>query len=65
MTTVFDEPVRLLTDDLAFLHVQLELLMFMLAHDPNIESMQRASQEIDKSRLADLIDDISRALGED
>jgi hypothetical protein len=61
---VFDEPVRLLTDDLAFLHCQLELLMYMLAHDPNIESMQRASQEIDKSRLADVIDDINRALGE-
>ena len=65
MTVVFDEPVRLLTDDLAHLHGQLESLMFLLAHDPSIESMQRACQEIGMKRLGDLIDDFSRALGED
>lgn len=65
MTTVFDEPIRLLTDDLAYLHGQLESLMLLLAHDPSIESMQRASQEVGRAGLTDLIDDINRALGEE
>jgi len=64
MTTVFDNSTRLLTDDLAHLHGQLEKLIYLLSTDPKINSMQRALQEIDRIRLTDITDDISRALGE-
>jgi len=64
MTVVFDDSVRLLTDDLAYLHGQLELLIYLLSNDPNINSMQRALLEICRIRLTDLTDDINRALGD-
>ena len=65
MTTVFDEPIRLLTDDLAYLTGQLDELIYSLANDPSPASMERAHKEIDRSRLTDFADDITRALGED
>ena len=65
MTTVFDEPTRLMHDDLAHLHEQLEMLLVLIALDPNIETMHRIYHEIDRSRLTDFTDDIERALGGD
>ena len=65
MTTVFDEPIRLLTDDLAYLHQQLDRLIVLLAHDPSIDSMQRVHNSIARGTVSNLISDIDNALGED
>ncbi len=65
MTVVFDEPIRLLTDDLAHLHGQLELLILLITHDPSTDTMQRVHGEMSRALLALFIDDVARALGED
>lgn len=65
MTTVFDKPVELLIDDLAHLCGDMDNLICLLANSPSIDSMQRAHLEINRTRLTDFADDITRALGEE